>query len=461
MRRCVMIHRTRRRAARVSIAALFGTHRPLVCLLLALAAGAGMLGCGETEPRETPVVEAEPEPAPDPEQFWTAWTDTVRRGDTLWDILHRHNVYVAEMNRVLRAVERDGPFSWRSLRPGHRFRGFHDELGALRRVLYTRSAEEVYRLDVTPDTVTVAQVEVARDVYWRRLRAVVNSTVDGALRRVGGDAQLLHQLAQTLSWDVDFFTDPRRGDTLDVLVEEIYVDGEFIRFGDILRVIYSGDQVRTEGTQFKPAGWAAREFFDSEGRNLRKSFLKSPLNYRRISSRFTHRRMHPILKVYRPHLGVDYAAPAGTPVVAVGDGEVVRAGWNGGFGRYVKIRHNASVSTTYGHLRAIARGVRRGARVQQNQVIGYVGSTGLSTGPHLDFRVVRNGQYIDPLRMKNPPAEPIPEQELPQFLAQRDRLAEAMAALEPGARCRVVPGSVPPQESLAALRDAAGEAPPP
>jgi murein DD-endopeptidase MepM/ murein hydrolase activator NlpD len=275
---------------------------------------------------------------------------------------------------------------------------------------------------------------VEKEILLRRLKTVVNLTVDGAIRRAGGNSFLLHQLSEVLSWDVDFYTDPRSGDTLDLLVEEIYVDDTFYRFGDIQRVVYSGRQVTTEGIRFQSSGKNHSEYFDRDGRNLRKSFLKSPLNYSRISSRFSRRRLHPILRVYRPHLGVDYAAPSGTPVVAVAEGEVQDARWNGGFGKYVKIRHNPSICTTYGHLKGFAKGIRRGTRVRQGQVIGYVGSTGLSTGPHLDFRVIRDGRYVDPLRLKNPPAEPLPREDLPRFQAYRERLLDIMDSIEPGER---------------------------
>lgn len=367
------------------------------------------------------------------ESFWTTWRDTVRNGDTLWDILDRNQVYIADINRFLSRATGEH-VAWRRLKPGQVLEGAHDELGSLRRMLYVKSREEVFRIELDGDSLWVDNVEVEKEIHLRRLRAVVNLTVDGALRRAGGDGTLLREIADVLSWDVDFYADPRKGDTLDVLVEEIEIEGEFYRFGDIQRIIYTGGKVKTDGTRYQRNGKDHAEYFDRDGRNLRKSFLKSPIRYSRISSRFSRRRFHPILRVYRPHLGVDYAAPVGTPVVAIADGEVIQAGWNGGFGNFIKIRHNASVSTGYGHLRAYAKGLRRGTRVRQGETIGYVGSTGLSTGPHLDFRVIRDGRYIDPLKMKNPPASPLTEEELPKFQAQRARLVALMESLDPGER---------------------------
>ncbi|MDT8309800.1 MAG: peptidoglycan DD-metalloendopeptidase family protein, partial [Bacteroidales bacterium] len=158
------------------------------------------------------------------------------------------------------------------------------------------------------------------------------------------------------------------------------------------------------------------DYFDEQGNSLRREFLKAPLQFRRISSHFSNNRFHPILRRYRPHHGVDYAAASGTPVVSIGDGKVTIAGRKGRAGNMVKIRHNSVYTTTYMHLRSYGEGIRQGASVKQGQVIGFVGSTGLSTGPHLDFRVQKNGQYINPLTLESPPALPIPKHQKEDYL---------------------------------------------
>jgi murein DD-endopeptidase MepM/ murein hydrolase activator NlpD len=168
------------------------------------------------------------------------------------------------------------------------------------------------------------------------------------------------------------------------------------------------------------------EYYDCDGNSVRRVFLKSPLNYRRISSYFSNRRFHPILKTYRPHHGVDYAAPTGTPVVSIGDGRVTKAGWNGGMGNYVEIRHNNIYTSCYGHLSRYGRGVRGGVRVKQGQIIGYVGSTGLSTGPHLDFRVKKYGSYVNPLTIDYPRGEPVGEERKEAFFAKRDLVLKGL-----------------------------------
>lgn len=176
-------------------------------------------------------------------------------------------------------------------------------------------------------------------------------------------------------------------------------------------------------------------YWNEEGESLRKAFLKAPLQFKRISSRFTYRRKHPVYKVYRPHTGVDYAAPTGTPVMSVGDGVVISKGWGGGGGNTVKIRHNSVYTTAYLHLSRYAKGLKKGDRVRQGQVIGYVGSTGASTGPHLDYRVWKNGTPIDPLKMESPSVEPVSKENMEAFKA---RCAAARSEMDSLASLRYV-----------------------
>ena len=226
--------------------------------------------------------------------------------------------------------------------------------------------------------------------------------------------ELIMKLTEVFEWEIDFLTEPRRGDRFRVMFEEQYREGAFVRYGDILAAEYSsGDKVH-QAVLYRPPG-GRKGYFDPSGKSVRKAFLKSPLNYRRISSRFSYSRFHPIFKRYRPHLGVDYAAPRGTPVVASGDGVISFAGWKRGYGKIVEIRHPNGFVTYYGHLSRFARGITRGATVRQKDLIGYVGSTGASTGPHLDYRVKADGRYVNPLRMVAPPIDPIRKDYLEDF----------------------------------------------
>jgi len=243
-------------------------------------------------------------------------------------------------------------------------------------------------------------------------------------------------LADVLSYDIDFFTELRKGDQFSILIEERYVEGAFVSYGEVLYGWYNGTEARAGCSFYRGVGGRGG-YYDLDGKSLKRAFLKSPLNYRRISSQFTNRRFHPILKTYRPHHGVDYAAAAGTPVVSLGDGTVEYAGWKGGYGKYIRIRHDRSHSTCYGHLSGFAPGVRAGAKVQQGQKIGYVGRTGLATGPHLHFEVIENGRSINPLAMRSTPAEPIPSNMLGDFrksvadLSRAETMMAAGAVLDP------------------------------
>jgi murein DD-endopeptidase MepM/ murein hydrolase activator NlpD len=240
--------------------------------------------------------------------------------------------------------------------------------------------------------------------------------------------ELIMKFTEVLEWEIDFLTEPRKGDTFRLLFEEYHKDGQFVKYGDILAAEYSlGDQTHQSVLYTSPDG--PKGYYDPSGRSSRKAFLKSPLNYRRISSRFSYRRFHPVFKRFQPHLGVDYAAPVGTPVVSSGDGTVTFAGWKKGFGKFVEIRHPNGFVTSYGHLSRFAKGIRAGAKVEQKQLVGYVGSTGASTGPHLDYRVKVNGRYVNPLRMVAPPAEPVKPEYMADFQRQRDNLLYALNML--------------------------------
>jgi murein DD-endopeptidase MepM/ murein hydrolase activator NlpD len=240
--------------------------------------------------------------------------------------------------------------------------------------------------------------------------------------------ELILKFAEVLEWEIDFLTEPQNGDTFRLIFEEYNKDRNFVKYGDVLAAEYkSGNQVYQAVLYQAPDG--RKDYFDTSGKSARKAFLKSPLNYRRISSKFSFSRFHPILKIFRPHLGIDYATPVGTPVVASGDGVVTFAGWNGGLGKMVEIRHAKGFVTSYGHLFGIAKGIRPGVRVGQKDLIGYVGSTGISTGPHLDYRVKANGRFVNPLKMIAPPVEPVRQEYLADFQAHRDNLLYALDLL--------------------------------
>lgn len=270
----------------------------------------------------------------------------------------------------------------------------------------------------------------------RTASAEVRQSVAQALAGVDDGTHLTLAFADIFQWDVDLLVDPRPGDLVHIVYEVRHlgaVSAELPEFGDaprtpgevlgpgrILAASYVGRIASGEAFWLADADGGG-DYYDAQGRTLRKTFLKSPLNYRRISSRFSRARRNPVTRRVVPHHGVDYAADTGTPVVAAADGRVAAAGWDGPLGKAVRIRHGSEYETIYGHLRSFAKGIRRGAQVRQNQVIGYVGATGRATGPHLHYTVRHRGRPIDPLRIDNPPVEPLSPDRLPALAAVVER----------------------------------------
>jgi murein DD-endopeptidase MepM/ murein hydrolase activator NlpD len=261
------------------------------------------------------------------------------------------------------------------------------------------------------------------------VQGVITSSLFGAVNDAGEQDQLALDLADIFAWDIDFHTELQKGDSFKVAVEKMYLDGRLSRYGRILSAEFVRGDRTLRAVRFD--GERSQGYYAPDGTPLRKAFLRSPLKFSRISSGFTHSRFHPILKTVRPHYGVDYAAPVGTPVMASGDGVVVLAGWHGGYGKTVKIRHPNGYQTLYGHLSRI--NVRAGQRVAQEQYIGSVGMTGLATGPHLDYRMIKNGVFVNPLKIQSPRAEPVPGAEREAFEATRDRVLALLDGAPPAA----------------------------
>lgn len=257
--------------------------------------------------------------------------------------------------------------------------------------------------------------ESQRETRLRRVSGELVRSLEGAIVDGGGPPQLSVGMSNVLQWDLDFNRDLRVGDRFEVIFEELYVDGERAGIGNVRALVYENQGKRLEAYRFADQG-----YYDANGRPLQKMFLRSPLPFTRVTSRFSHRRFHPVLKVNRPHYGVDLGAPRGTPVRSTANGVVVFAGRKGGAGKMVEVRHSQGFRTLYLHLSGYAKGVRSGTRVSQGDLVGYVGSTGLSTGPHLDYRVKKNGKYLDPMRLPSEPAEPLADSEIPRFEAHRD-----------------------------------------
>jgi murein DD-endopeptidase MepM/ murein hydrolase activator NlpD len=259
---------------------------------------------------------------------------------------------------------------------------------------------------------------------------LVSGTIDSSLYeagvRAGADPQALMELSDIFAWDIDFASDIRRGDRFSIIYEVVYVEGREIRNGRVL-----GAEMDNDGRKYTAIYYEGDEgatgYYDAEGKSLRRTLLKSPLRYRRVTSHFSNRRYHPIKKRYRPHHGVDYGAPVGTPIEAAGSGRVVYSGWKGGYGNYIKIKHNNSYSTAYGHLSRIKKTIRKGRRINQGDIIGYVGSTGISTGPHLHYEVYLGKRLVNPLGIKSAPVGRIPADEFERFTSVRDEMSARLS----------------------------------
>ena len=294
-------------------------------------------------------------------------------------------------------------FDVRSLRVGNKYKAYY-EGDVLQYVVYTKDkVNEVVFKCTEPYEVTVSSKPVT--VEKKYADVTISSSLWVDMRAAGVSPLLILDLSDIYAWTVDFFG-LQKGDRFRVLYDEKVCDGETIGIDTVRYAVFSHNGRNLPMVMFNQ-GDGGNIWWDENGASMRKAFLKAPLKFSRISSGFSYARKHPVTKKVRPHTGVDYAAPTGTPVMTIGDGVVTSVKYEGAGGKTIRIKHNSVYSTAYLHLSKYAKGIKAGTRVRQGEVIGYVGSTGRSTGPHLDFRVWKNGTPINPLKMESPPAEPI------------------------------------------------------
>lgn len=329
-------------------------------------------------------------------------TGYVREGETLGGILRKCGATREQLTHIL-SLDRE-QFDVRTIRAGKRYLACYQPDSVLLYWIYQPDIKTAKVLHLT-DSLHVEHHEKPVEIRARYAEATIESSLWNAMITNGLPADLALELSEIYAWTIDFFG-LQKDDSIRVYYEEQYVDSTRIGIGHIYAAHFY------HGRRWQDAYWFENEdirgYFDGEGNSLRKAFLKAPLNYKRISSHFSYARKHPVLKIVRPHTGVDYAAPTGTPVVSIGDGVVIEKGYKGGGGHTVKIRHNSTYTSAYLHLSKYGKDLRVGSHVSQGQVIGYVGSSGTATGPHLDFRIWKNGCPIDPLKMESPPVEPVP-----------------------------------------------------
>lgn len=308
------------------------------------------------------------------------------------------------------------------IRAGNHYFTFttQDSLATIRYMAFAKSQTDYVVIDLTQDTVCVS--EFCKPVTYKReyIEGTLNSSLWNVISSQGANPLLAIKIADVYAWQIDFF-DVKDGDAFKVLYDVAYIDDTTALGIDKIHAAVFTHQGK-DFTAIPFVQDSVFEYFDPEGNSLRKAFLKAPLDFFRITSRFSNARFHPILKRYRAHHGVDYAAPIGTPVKSIGAGTVIAKGYQSGGGNYLKVKHNSVYTTTYMHLSKFAKGIQVGSHVQQGEVIAYVGSTGLSTGPHLDFRVHKNGQPINPLQMEAPPSLPIKPELKDSFIVVKNTI---------------------------------------
>ncbi len=346
----------------------------------------------------------------------------IKRNQPLSTLLGKYNVSPREIHEL--SEKSKELFDLRDIRYGNPYKVFlgKDSLQQIRYFVYEHTPIDYFAV-YFGDTIDLWMGKKKIDTVRSTFTGSIKTSLWNLMKEKQVNPMLAIELSEIYAWSIDFFG-LQEGDSIRMIYDEYFVDTVSAGIGQI-----HGAYFRHMDTDF----WAIpfvqdslQDYFDEEGNSLRKVFLKAPLTFSRISSRFSYSRLHPVLKIRRPHMGVDYAAPTGTPVVAVGDGVIIKKGYSGGSGNMLKIRHNSVYSTAYLHLSRYGKGIQKGSYVKQGDVIGYVGSTGLSTGPHLDFRFYKNGSPIDPLKVEAPPVDPVREENLVRYNSVKERVIESL-----------------------------------
>lgn len=351
---------------------------------------------------------------------------TVKRGQFFTTLMTELGAQGADIYALTQAAR--GTFDLKKLKVGNPYKAYFtlDEVPKLAYLVYENSKSSYVTFGVH-DSIFVKVDEVAVTVRTRVAEATINTSLWNDMSNAGLNPMLALRLSEIYAWTIDFFG-LQKGDSFMVIYEEILAGGEVLDIGDVQAAYFRHGGVMYEAFRFVQD--EVPQYWNEKGENLRKAFLKAPLSFTRISSGFTYSRRHPVTRIVRPHTGIDYAAPKGTPVMSIGDGVVIQKAYAGGGGNTVKIRHNSTYTSAYLHLSAYAKGLSNGKRVRQGEVIGYVGSTGLSTGPHLDFRIWKDGKAINPLKMEAPPADPVKRENKDAFNLQIQNMKHVSDSLK-------------------------------
>src|SRR5262245_16924615 len=377
-----------------------------------------------------PAPVAPPVSVEEPNRFFTS--GVIARGESLAYALRQQGIPREAVNKITTELARH--YDFRRAQPGHSYRLTQDAEGRVVEFRYGTSAMEGFTLVLDGDRYAVRKDELELQPREVRIAGVVTSSLHDAVKALGESPQLASDFADIFAWDIDFTRSVRPGDEFRILYERLYFTDEsgkesYLRPGRILAAEYNGTAGAHSAVYYETQPGQGG-YYRPDGSSVQRQFLQAPVRYARISSRYTTARHHPILRITRPHQGIDYAAPKGTPIWAVADGRVIYKGYAGGFGNLVKIRHSRGYVSYYGHLSRFGPGLDVGDRVRQKQVIGYVGSTGLSTGPHVCFRIAQDGRYFNPAKLHTPAGDAVSPQRRPDFRVSRDAL---LARLDTGA----------------------------
>jgi len=348
---------------------------------------------------------------------------TVKKGDTISSLLNNYLPL-----KTIYALDRQSAdiFSLRRINKGHRYKIILQE-GNLTGFEYEIDRENKLVIQKGNQGFCINQIPIDYDVSLEMVIATIDYSLFEAVRKSGERSELAWKLSDIFAWDIDFIRDIQPGDRFKVLVEKRYQEGKLAGYGKIQAAVFINKGNRFDAFLHKNSNGVSG-YYDGKGNSLQKAFLKAPLAFSRISSKFTAKRLHPILHTVRAHPGVDYAAPMGTPIKTVGDGIITGIGYSKTRGNHVIVRHCNGYVTRYYHMSKFAKGMKKNKRVLQGEIIGHVGMTGLATGPHLCFGIKKNGKLLNPLTYNAPSATPVNPLEMEQFLAKAQKLSQRMLA---------------------------------
>ena len=370
------------------------------------------------------ITEEESTPLPEPQHEHTnppgkENKEIIKQGETISDILDRYDLSPTEIHELLEDVK--PVYDLAKVRAGNEIKIFTSPDDEIVHIEYALNRENYLCLEKNGESYKAAIKKIPYVIRTEMIWGVIEDNPINAISKENEGGQLAILLEEIFAWDIDFYADIRQGDSFKIIFEKKYLENEFVGYRHIIAAEFTNQGESYRAFRYTYPDSNKSDYFDINGNSLRKEFLKSPISGARITSRFTHSRLHPVRKVLRPHYGVDYAAPVGTPVRATADGSISYAGRDGANGRMVRIRHKNSYETFYLHLRRYGKGIKQGAKVASGQIIGYVGASGEVTGPHLDYRIKHRGRYINPLAYRFRPVEPLKKEYLESFQTEAEQ----------------------------------------